>query len=143
MNPNDSTAIWIAVIALLSAVLAPTVTGFLNQQQERKKAHHDYISSIVNALIDLRGELQYYQILEWELRNGATFAEIAVKKEFQPMQTAFGKVYAIMISVDIKEIRVKAPIVMASIEEVMPSAKLEALDFALKRLGEEYDFFKK
>jgi hypothetical protein len=138
----DSGAVLVGFLAFLGVVLAPVVTGFLNQEQERRKERHTYILSQVTALIELRAELQYYQLPEWNLKFGeGSFSDIAITEEFRRLQIAFGKAYAIMVSVDIKAIRDKSPDVMS--DQKTPSEKLNAIDFALMRLGEEYGFFNK
>ena len=139
MTATDS-AVFVGFLAFLGVVLAPIVTGFLVDQRERRNARHDYIRSIVTALIDLRGELQYLQIDEWKLHNKEiTFEELKETPRFREMQIAYGKAYAIMISVDIKEIRDIANVVTSS---TTPDKKNEAIDFALKRIGEEYGLLK-
>jgi len=135
----DGGAVLVGFLAFLGVILAPIATGFLDQKRERRIARHDYIQSVIDRLIDLRAELQYYQLPEWHFDRGEVpFSDLATSPEFRLMQIAFGKAYAIMISVDIKEIRDRASDVMAT---VTPDVKLDAIDFALKRLGEEVGFF--
>ncbi len=129
-------ALPIAIIALFGTMIAPIITNFFAQRQERQKNRHAYILSVVTALIELRAALQYHQLQEWALISGIKFHDISITPEFQNLQFAFGKAFAIMISVDIKEIREKAEIIMDNNNS--PDKKLKAIDFALKRLGEEY-----
>lgn len=140
MTTIDIGAVLVGFLAFLSVFLAPIVTSHFARRQARNEARHEYIRSVVTALIELRGELQYHQLQEWNLRLGeASFPDIAITDEFRELQFAFGKAYAIMISTDIEEIRVRARDIM---DNNLPSEKLDAIDFALKRLGEEYGFFK-
>jgi hypothetical protein len=139
---STQSAVLVGFLAFLGVVLAPIITNFINQQHERNKERHDYIQGIVTDLINIRGDLQYYQYPDWELRNGVEIlSEVVQKETFQKMQIAYGKAYAIMISVDIKEIRDKAPDIMKKESNENPSLKLAAIDFALERLGKEYQFF--
>lgn len=142
MTPTES-AVLVGFLAFLGVVTAPIATSFMGQRQERKNARHDYIRSVVTALIDLRGDLQFSQYPGWkmlELEEKIEIVTLRETPEYQAMEEAYGKAYAIMISVDIKEIRDKAPIVT---DNPNPSKKLEAIDFALKRLGEEYGLLKR
>lgn len=136
MTIEASIAIVVAFIALLGTTLAPIINSVTQLRQEQRKRRHDYILSVVTALIDIRSALQYEQLPQWQIYNDPEkFPEIAITPEFKNSQFSFGKAYAIMISVDIEEIRKKAEIVMLDPD---PDKKLKAIDFALKRLGEEY-----
>lgn len=140
MTPMDSGAVLVGFLAFLGVLLAPIVTSFMNGRQERKKLRHNYILSVVTALIEIRSELQYFQLPGWNLLNEEIrFSDEATTPEFQQMEIAYGKAYAIMISIDIEEIRNRAPEILAG---TSPDKKLAPIDFALKRLGEEYGFFK-
>lgn len=152
MSSPDNIALIGAFVAVIVAILAPILAGRENRKQEREKARHDYIDRTVTRLIDLRGELQYLQIALHDLINllndpnlpgGERLGLVADKMrdpEFQKMEVAFGQAFAIMVSVDIAEIREKAAQVMSPLSS--PDAKLQAINFALERLGKEYSFFK-
>ncbi len=152
MLSADNTALIGAFIAIIIAILTPYLTGRENRRQDREKERHDYIDRTVTRLIDLRGQLQYLQIALHELisilndpnlpdaERSGLMADKMREPEYQKMEMAFGQAFAIMLSVDIAEIRDKATQVMSPLSS--PDAKLQAINFALERLGKEYTFFK-
>ncbi len=146
MSAPDYTPLILPLIVTgLIGILATAFTAQQNRKQDKEKARHAYIDRTVSQLIDLRGELQFHQVQGWyDIVDEARRKEI-IKKYGEPtaenqkaMEIAFGKTYAIMISVAIEEIRTKAPVVM---DDVDPSVKLKAINEALEILGKEYGFF--
>lgn len=147
MSSAENAALIGAFIAVILAIITPFFTGRENRRQDREKARHEYIDRNVNALIDLRGELQYYQ-LQWHYVRADEETRKELLKEYgttidkldrRKMEIDFAKAYARMISIDIEGIRNLASLLME--ENVSPNQKLKNIDEALKQLGEKYSFF--
>jgi hypothetical protein len=157
----EQSALLVAIVAFIGVVTAPIITGFVSHDTARREKRHAYIQSLVNSLIEVRSELQFYQKTGWDLRNilvrlnrkfedpteafgpESELAALMSSEEFRKMEIAYGRAYSIMISVDIPEIRAKAGEVLNEKNNMNPSLKLAAIDFALKTLGEQYEIFEK
>lgn len=150
MNSPSDGAIFVGFLTLLGVVLSPIVTGYLNRIHQREAARHAYIDRIVSRLIEVRARLQFFQIAGHDIRLAAeehlasdeffkAIWEKAHSEDYKEMQMGFGEAFAIMVSVDIAEIRDKALKVMSP--ESTEDEKLQGINFALERLGKEYDFF--
>jgi hypothetical protein len=149
---SDGTVL-VAIIAFLGVVLSPVIVGFINGVQQKELERHRYIDKNVESLRKLRGELQYCQLAMFDLQDIIYDATLNEKERhskakelmhleiYERMEIAFGNAYALMLSVDVEDIRKRAPDVIA--EKSGLQKKLEAINYALGRLGNEYDFIKK
>lgn len=127
---ND-VAILIGVASFLGAILGAGLSNLVaarmasqEHKENRRKERLASLNSSVDKLIQLRGDLQYLQ--------GA--GEYHEKREI-----AYAKAYGIMLSLADSAILEQAQIVMKGPgwnKEEKTNPKLDAIDFAIQRLGE-------
>lgn len=124
------TSLLVFAAAVVGSSIGPLVMALMNLRtahkdrvEGRRKEKLEYFDRKLQALIELRGDLQWYQ------QGFDRFETEASKRR----EISYGKAYGIMMSVDDEEVHSSAATVMS--EGASASDKLQAIDSAIKRLG--------
>jgi hypothetical protein len=129
------TSLLVFAAAVVGSAIGPLVVALLNlrtnykdRMESRRKERLNYLDGKLQALIDLRGDLQWYQ-QEFPGRQHSVIAEKAEERR----EISYGKAYGIMVSVNDDKVRLLAPIVMKP--NISAADKLQAIDGAIEHLG--------
>ena len=126
------TSLLVFAAAVIGSAIGPLVTALLNLRTARmereavqRKERLEYLDGKLQHLIELRGELQWYQ---QNFSRSDMFGEKAEERR----ETSYGKAYGIMMSIDEDVVQAAAMNIM---EKQEPQEKLSAIDFAIKHLA--------
>lgn len=119
--------------AVVGSAVGPLVVALLNLQTDhknrmeaRRKEMLNYLDGKLQALIELRGDLQWYQ------QAFGTRDMIDIKSN-ERREISYGKAYGIIVSIDDDRVRSHASKIMDT--EANSEAKLAAIDNAIEQLG--------
>ncbi|MBN1680742.1 MAG: hypothetical protein JW966_10645 [Anaerolineae bacterium] len=134
-------SLFIAFVTLVMVVVIPYLQDRQMRKEQRRIWMRDFLHGKLNDLIKLRAKLQFLQnkgfvsdpsslpdekraqILQWEKER----------------EVAYGKAFAIMLTIPRAKVRGKAGQVMDQVENWDKNKKLEAINAAISELGDLLD----
>lgn len=130
-------ALTLAFAALFLSILGPIVANFLlarqtshERREKRRNARQEYLNCKLDILIELRAKLQYLQKVIYSHDSETLFRE---------QQEIYGQAYGVLLSINDEFTRAFAMKIMLDQGAIQRNEKLDALDEAIKRVGDLVD----